>query len=321
MGPTSVDTQTGQYDQLDILAGFDPSIEDDPSWWASRLTLVRGFATYLHTIDPATQVPPADLLRAHPRHATPYLYTAEDVAALLAAAAGLRTTHRVATYRTLIGLLVVTGMRVGEAIALDLRDFDEEQGLITVRQGKLGKSCALPLHPTATTAVQQYLDRVDRPAPRHTAALFVSLVHRGQHPLHVVIGEGAGQSGVLPFADGRHGARKCRPEPRRGRPGSEKTHGWPWPGCGRTTDKPACPDLHELMALASLGTSFTTHGRSRPPTRSASPPLRCGSTWPPLPVVSSSPIEVTNNGASTLAAAPCYDRMIVRRLHQRLAAR
>ena len=55
--------------------------------------------------------------------------------------------HRVATYRTLIGLLVVTGMRVGEAIALDLRDFDAEQGLITVRQGKLGKSRALPLHP------------------------------------------------------------------------------------------------------------------------------------------------------------------------------
>ena len=146
----------------------------DPSWWASRLTLVRGFATYLHTIDPATQVPPVDLLRAHPRRATPYLYTDEDVAALLAAASGLRTTHRVATYRTLIGLLVVTGMRVGEAIALDLRDFDAEQGLITVRQGKLGKSRALPLHPTATTAVQQYLHRTDRPAPRHTAALFVS---------------------------------------------------------------------------------------------------------------------------------------------------
>ena len=65
----------------------------DPSWWASRLTLVRGFATYLHTIDPATQVPPVDLLRAHPRRATPYLYTDEDVAALLAAASGLRTTH------------------------------------------------------------------------------------------------------------------------------------------------------------------------------------------------------------------------------------
>ena len=118
----------------------------DPSWWASRLTVVRGFATYLHTIDPATQIPPADLLPARARRATPYPYTDEDVAALLAATSGLRTTHRAATYRTLIGLLVVTGMRIGEAIALDRHDFDSEQRLITVRQGKGGKSRALPLH-------------------------------------------------------------------------------------------------------------------------------------------------------------------------------
>ena len=138
--------------------------------------MVRRFATYLHTIDPATQIPPADLLQARTPRATPYLYTDEDIAALLAAASGLRTAHRVATYRTLLGLLVVTGMRVGEAIALDRRDFDAGQGLITVRQGKLGKSRALPLHPTATTAVQQYLRRPDRPAARHAAALFVSTV-------------------------------------------------------------------------------------------------------------------------------------------------
>ena len=145
----------------------------DPSWWASRLTVVRGFATYLHTIDPATQIPPADLLPARARRATPYPYTDEDVAALLAATSGLRTTHRAATYRTLIGLLVVTGMRIGEAIALDRHDFDAEQRLITVRQGKGGKSRALPLHATATIAVRQYLHRVDRPAA-HTAALLVS---------------------------------------------------------------------------------------------------------------------------------------------------
>jgi integrase len=95
------------------------------------------------------------------------------VAALLAATSGLRTAHRVATNRTLIGLLVVTGMRIGEAIALDRHDFDAEQGLITVRQGKGGKSRALPLHATANTAVRQYLHRVDRPAAQ-TAALLVS---------------------------------------------------------------------------------------------------------------------------------------------------
>ena len=146
----------------------------DPSWWASRLTVVRSFATYLHTVDPATEIPPADLLRARAPRATPYLYTDEDVVALLAAASGLRTAHRVATYRTLIGLLAVTGMRVGEAVALDRHDFDSQQGTLTVRQGKGGKSRALPLHPTATSAVRQYLDRPDRPVVRNTAALLVS---------------------------------------------------------------------------------------------------------------------------------------------------
>ena len=151
-----------------------PAGRDPRAWWASRLTVVRGFATFVRTIDPATEIPPADLLPARAQRATPYPYTDEDIAALLAATSGLRTGHRAATYRTLIGLLVVTGMRVGEAIALDRHDFDAEQGLITVRQGKFDKSRALPLHPTASAAVQQYLLRADRPAARDTAALFVS---------------------------------------------------------------------------------------------------------------------------------------------------
>lgn len=151
-----------------------PAGKDPRAWWASRLAVVRGFATFVHTIDPATEIPPADLLQGRARRATPYLYTDEDIAGLLAATSGLRTAHRAATYRTLIGLLVVTGMRVGEAIALDRHDFDAEQGLITVRHGKLDKSRALPLHSTASAAVQQYLHRADRPAARETAALFVS---------------------------------------------------------------------------------------------------------------------------------------------------
>ena len=149
----------------------------DPSWWAHRLGVVRGFATYLHTVDPATQIPSAHLLPTRALRATPYPYTDDEVAAVLAAVAGLRTAHRVATYRTLIGLLVVTGMRVGEAIALDQHDFDAGQGLITVRRGKFGKSRELPLHPSATAAVRQYLRRADRPtAQQHTGALFVSTV-------------------------------------------------------------------------------------------------------------------------------------------------
>jgi len=148
----------------------------NPSGWASqRLSAVRGFAAHLHTIDPATEVPPPDLRRWRARRATPYLYTDEEVAALIASAATLRTSHRVATYQTLIGLLVVTGMRVGEAIALDRDDFDVDHGVLIVRRAKFGKSRERPLHTSAVTAVDQSLHREDRPRPAaRTSALLVS---------------------------------------------------------------------------------------------------------------------------------------------------
>lgn len=148
----------------------------NPSGWAcQRLSAVRGFATHLQTIDPSAEIPPADLLRWRARRATPYLYTDEEIAALITAAATLRTSHRVATYQTLIGVLAVTGMRVGETIALDRDDFDVGHGVLTVRHGKFGKFRELPLHPSAVTAVDQYLHREDRPCPAaRTSALFVS---------------------------------------------------------------------------------------------------------------------------------------------------
>lgn len=145
------------------------------SWWSLRLSVVRGFAAHLRAIDPATEVPPAALLPWRSCRATPYFYSEEDVAALMAATATLRTPHRVATCRTLIGVLVVTGMRVGEAIALDRGDLDFTNSLLFVRHGKFGKSRELPLHSSAVDALRDYLRRCDRPhSAASTPALFVS---------------------------------------------------------------------------------------------------------------------------------------------------
>jgi integrase len=126
-------------------------------------------------IDPATEVPPTHLLPRQKRRATPYLYSEADIAALIVAAGALQTPHRGATYRSLIALLAVTGMRVGEAIGLDRGDFDVTNGLLTIRNAKFGKSREVPLHPTTVTALGSYLRRDDRP-PRSsdTPALFVS---------------------------------------------------------------------------------------------------------------------------------------------------
>jgi hypothetical protein len=85
----------------------------DANWWAQRLSVVRGFATYLRTVDPTTEIPPRDLVPTRPHRSSPYLYSGEDIDALIAATAGLRFPLRVATYQTLIGLLSVTGLFSG----------------------------------------------------------------------------------------------------------------------------------------------------------------------------------------------------------------
>ena len=150
------------------------------SWMSTRLSVVRRFAIHLHGMDPVNQAPPRDLLPGGNRRATPYLYSEADISALITAAGTLRATHRVATYRTLIGLLAVTGIRVGEAIGLDRADLDATHGLLTIRHGKFGKSRELPLHPSTVAALGNYLDRKDRPQkPPNAPALLVSTTGTG----------------------------------------------------------------------------------------------------------------------------------------------
>lgn len=145
------------------------------SWWGYRLSVVRGFATYLHALDPAHEVPATELLPQRPQRATPYLYSETELAALMTAARTLSTPLRQATLATLIGLLAVTGMRVGEAIALDRTDIDLTTGQLLVRYGKFGKTRQLWLHPTTLAPLKRYQRLRDRAAPKTgTAAFFVS---------------------------------------------------------------------------------------------------------------------------------------------------
>jgi integrase len=148
------------------------------TWHAYRLAVARGFAAWLRTIDPAAEIPPAGLIPARARRATPYLYTDEEVTALMAATESLdrRYPLRAATYRTLVGLLAATGMRVGEAIGLDRGDADLGNEVLTVRSGKNGKSRLVPLHATTSQAIGGYLRDRDRlcPDPGRSQALLVS---------------------------------------------------------------------------------------------------------------------------------------------------
>lgn len=147
------------------------------NWWGYRMIVVRGFARHLQTLDPRTEVPPSDLLPRPSLRATPYLYSEADIAALMNAAGALRPPLQAATYRTLIGLLVVTGLRIGEAIRLDRDDLDWRNGLLTVHNSKFGKSREVPLHPSTVEALQTYARLRDQLCPRPAAlSFFVSMV-------------------------------------------------------------------------------------------------------------------------------------------------
>lgn len=181
---------------------------DKTRWWAERLSIVRGFAAWLATRDPAVEVPPADLLPHHPQRATPYLYSDTDIAALLHACTTLRSTMRAETYRTLIGLLTVTGMRIGEAIALDTDDLDTDHAVLTVRSGKFGKARELALHPTTIHALGGYLRlRARSSPPPQTDAFLISTAGTRLHYSNVktTFSQLADRAGLAP----RSGS--CRP--------------------------------------------------------------------------------------------------------------
>ncbi len=153
-------------------------------YWNQRLTIVRGFARYLQASDPRTEVPPSDLLPAKKRRAVPYLYSEAEIEQLMQAARKIRPPLKAATIETIVGLLAVTGMRIGEAIALDRDDVELPEGRLTVRRDKNGKSREIALHPSTVSALAAYARVRDElcPHPKDPSFLISAAgarLHRG----------------------------------------------------------------------------------------------------------------------------------------------
>jgi integrase/recombinase XerD len=143
-----------------------------PVRYAQRLCVIRGFAAYLHAFDATVEVPPIDLLPYRRWRRTPYLYSQTDIDALITATDPLRPALRAATYRALFGLLAVTGMRVGEAMALDDADVDLDAGVLVINKAKFGKHRRLPLHTSTVAALGGYAQVRERLCHRRQAPSF-----------------------------------------------------------------------------------------------------------------------------------------------------
>ncbi len=134
-----------------------------PSHWALRLCYVRGFARHLQASQPSTQVPPMHMIPARSARAKAHLYTEQEIVRLMAAAKALSPGNRLPglSYHCLLGLLAVSGLRIGEALALTRDDVDLDNGILTVRVNKGGKFRLVPLHSSTLHVLGQYARQRD----------------------------------------------------------------------------------------------------------------------------------------------------------------
>jgi site-specific recombinase XerD len=128
---------------------------------SNRFCVVRQLCQYLARSDPRGYVPePLRVIPSQGAH-SPYIYSPSQIQALLAAASNLPPANslRPQTYRTLLGLLYSTGIRIGEALALSREDFQEAERRLYIAQGKFRKARWVPLSASTSQALQQYLDK------------------------------------------------------------------------------------------------------------------------------------------------------------------
>jgi integrase len=149
-----------------------------PEQRRNRLLTVRRFALAMRAENARHQVPAADAFgHAIAKRRSPYIYSADEITRLLRAAGALQPEglFRPSMYATLFGLLAATGMRIAEALTLQIDDVITD-GLV-VRETKFQKSRLLPLHATARLALDRYLVARQRLAATDRA-LFVSVAGR-----------------------------------------------------------------------------------------------------------------------------------------------
>jgi integrase len=124
-----------------------------------RLSTVRQFSVYLHALTPESAVLPERLVPRAARSVRFYPLSGSRVGELMAAASTLGPDNelRAECMRLLIGLLYSTGLRISEALALNLGDVDRADSTLFVRRGKFHKERLVSLSASTREAVDRWL--------------------------------------------------------------------------------------------------------------------------------------------------------------------
>ncbi|MFQ5930580.1 MAG: tyrosine-type recombinase/integrase, partial [Acidobacteriota bacterium] len=149
----------GPWPPRDVVGRYLATMEHlQPGSRGNRLSVVRQFCRYLRQFEPECYIPQRILALERRPSRVPHLFTENEIKAMLEAARHLAPpgSLRPQTYFTLLGLLYTTGLRWGEAFALNLPDVDLQKKLLYVRKGKFGKSRLVPLSSSTSMALERY---------------------------------------------------------------------------------------------------------------------------------------------------------------------
>jgi integrase/recombinase XerD len=145
-----------------------------PASAGKRMSYVRGFARHWSATDIRTEVPPEGLLPFRAKRQQPYLYSGKEIRKLLAGFNEVLPKQGLArqTYYCLLGLLVVSGLRISEALNLDRLDVEFAKSMLIVRKTKFGKTRLVPLHSSTVAVLAKYAKMRDKLFPRPPSSRF-----------------------------------------------------------------------------------------------------------------------------------------------------
>jgi integrase/recombinase XerD len=151
-------------------------------FWHRKLDALRGFYRFALARGYTAHLPlPANVPRC-PRAFVPYIYCEDEIKRLLVAAASLEHRNLSSpTCRTLLLLLYGTGLRIGEALGLDLADVDLESALLRIRETKFYKTRIVPVGADLNRVLRDYLLERDKSAPVSADGPFL-LTRQGKRP-------------------------------------------------------------------------------------------------------------------------------------------
>lgn len=159
-----------------FLAGKGPIT----AFWHRKLSALRGFYRFAIARGYTTSSPLPLTVPKEPRTFVPYIYSREEMKRLLAATADReRCNLSSLTCRTLLLLLYGTGLRIGEALGLNLADVDLDSGILCIRESKFYRTRLVPTGPDLTSVLVQYAVERNRWPPLNRDAAFL-LTKRGQ---------------------------------------------------------------------------------------------------------------------------------------------